>query len=522
MKSRFTALLLLLAGALFAQNPILPMWEQIPDGEPYVFEDPDRPGHQRVYLYGSHDVLVNEYCGRDQVVWSAPVEDLSAWRCDGVIFRSVFDRDGRPLRPDSLGDVLYAPDITLRTDPDGTKHYFLYPNNQAGGRQTMVCESNRPDGPFRVINWSPDDPQQTVGSLYFDPAAFVDDDGSAYAYWGFQHSSAGELEPDMCSVKEPIPEFIPSFEDDSLFRFFEASSMRKIADKYVFIYSRFTRPGECGLPMSNYTLAYAYGDSPLGPFTYGGTLIDGRAKGKDAAGNPIPTAYPYGNTHGSLCEINGRWWLFYHRQTGTNEFARQACVAPVEVQVEPGMGGKVMISEAAFTSEGFRSEGLDPLQWTAAARACYLTGPDGVRQEYPNMYFSGPYLKEVRRGASDNPDATGYPVANCTGGSVVGYRYFDFNKLKGRRRAVLELELLPSGTGGRIRVLIGDTPFSAQEIASVSVPAQWPDAGLVWRSSVTCRLPRKLSGKQALFFAFESDDADNPICELICFRFSKR
>lgn len=59
MKSRFTALLLLLAGALCAQNPILPMWEFIPDGEPYVFEDPDQPGHYRVYLYGSHDVLEN-------------------------------------------------------------------------------------------------------------------------------------------------------------------------------------------------------------------------------------------------------------------------------------------------------------------------------------------------------------------------------------------------------------------------------------------------------------------------------
>ena len=49
-------------------NPYLPLWEHIPDGEPYVFEDPDNPGHQRVYIYGSHDNLRTEYCGRDQVV----------------------------------------------------------------------------------------------------------------------------------------------------------------------------------------------------------------------------------------------------------------------------------------------------------------------------------------------------------------------------------------------------------------------------------------------------------------------
>ena len=59
-----------------AANPFLPLWEYIPDGEPYVFEAPDAPGKMRVYVYGSHDNLRDKYCGRDQVVWSAPVEDL--------------------------------------------------------------------------------------------------------------------------------------------------------------------------------------------------------------------------------------------------------------------------------------------------------------------------------------------------------------------------------------------------------------------------------------------------------------
>ena len=36
-------------------NPYMPLWEHIPDGEPYVFEDPDQPGKYRVYVYGSHD-----------------------------------------------------------------------------------------------------------------------------------------------------------------------------------------------------------------------------------------------------------------------------------------------------------------------------------------------------------------------------------------------------------------------------------------------------------------------------------
>ena len=57
-------------------NPFLPLWEHIPDGEPYVFEDPDNPGQQRVYIYGSHDSRLTDYCGRELVVWSASVDNL--------------------------------------------------------------------------------------------------------------------------------------------------------------------------------------------------------------------------------------------------------------------------------------------------------------------------------------------------------------------------------------------------------------------------------------------------------------
>ena len=55
--------------AYTASNPFLPLWEYIPDAEPYIFEDPDRPGEMRVYIYGSHDALRTAYCGREQVVW---------------------------------------------------------------------------------------------------------------------------------------------------------------------------------------------------------------------------------------------------------------------------------------------------------------------------------------------------------------------------------------------------------------------------------------------------------------------
>ena len=354
-------------------NPFLPLWEHIPDGEPYVFEDPDNPGQFRVYLYGSHDNLITEYCGRDQVVWSAPVEDLTKWRYDGEIFSVAKNAKGEPFNPEGKADVLYAPDVTLVVGTDGTKTYYLYPNDQSWGRNGLVAKSNRPDGPFEVCNWSANNPNVTDGVLAFDPAVFVDDDGRVYGYWGFERSYGAELDPATMATVKPgtqiVEDMVSGRYDDGIFSFFEASSIRKIKDKYVFIYSRFTKDGEFGLPISNYTLAYAYSDNPLGPWTYGGTIIDARGREIDEAGNVIASACIDGNTHGSICEINGQWYVFYHRQTGTDEYARQAMVAPITVNVEEGPGGKVTISEGEYNSNGFALEGLNPFERHSAGIA---------------------------------------------------------------------------------------------------------------------------------------------------------
>ncbi|MDD6365264.1 MAG: family 43 glycosylhydrolase [Bacteroidales bacterium] len=537
---------------LFGQNPYLPLWEYIPDGEPYVFEDPDRPGEYRVYIYGSHDTQKDSYCGRDQVVWSASVNDLRHWRYDGVIFTSEKDRDGNALREDGLGDVLFAPDIAVRQAGD-RKLYYLYPNTQDGRRHTMVAVSERPDGPFKVVNWSKDDPAATSGVLGFDPAVFVDDDGRVYGYWGFEHSYGAELDPenmaDVLEGTEIVDGMIPSCRDEGEFRFFEASSLRKIEDKYVLIYSRMTAEGENGLPACNYNLAYAYSDAPLGPWTYGGTIIDCRGRDTDAGGKVICTGCPYGNTHGSIVKIGKQWWVFYHRQTGTDEYSRQAMVSPIEVKVQKGKGGKVSISEAEITSEGFSLEGLDPLRKTPAGLACYFWNPGGVRQKYPNFFFSGPYVKPTRPGegheAISSHRECHCPVVNNTPGSTVGYKYMNFNILDSAlsrssgKRALLELEIVPEGNAGVISVLAGGpTPEQGGvEIARFGV-RDARSSGHV-RLSAECRNLRKLKGKQPLFFVFSAPEDSSSagtansagasssaaagtklICELHSFRFA--
>ena len=504
-----------------AQNPYLPLWEFIPDGEPYVFDDPDVPGKKRVYIYGSHDNLINYYCGRDQVVWSAPVDDLTNWRYDGIIFESKTDSKGKKLNPDGVGDVLYAPDVTVVTDANGKKTYYLYPNVQHDKRNSLVAKSDRPDGPFVPVNWSKEVADSTVGPFAFDPACFVDDDGRVYGYWGFERSYAAELDPMTMSTVKPgtkiIEDMIPGHKQDHLFRFFEASSIRKIKDKYVFIYSRFTNEGEFGLPTTNYTLAYCYSNNPLGPWTYGGTIIDGRGRERLSDGTVVATACPSGNTHGSICEINGEWWVFYHRQAGTSEYSRQAMVAPINVEVQEGKDGYVRISEAEFTSEGFCTEGLDPYKKYPAGIACYYTGPKQAVQVYPNVTYYGSHtnINRIKYDGKKSPydeSINKCEMVNNTSGSVVGYKYFNFQKTFGKDNLQLLLDITKEGVGGTIDVYIDrpDETDGGVKIGTFAVEPQNDKKPV----NVSVAVPnlKNYNGKHALFLVFNSPTKEKSIC----------
>lgn len=513
-----------------AQNPYLPLWEYIPDGEPYVFEDPDRPGKKRVYIYGSHDTMIDGYCGRELVTWSADPDSLDHWRYEGIIFEVNKNAKGEYLDANHLSDVLYAPDIVEMVGKDGKKAYYLYPNNQCWGRNGMVAKADRPDGPFEVINWSEDKPYETVGDLGFDPAVFQDDDGKLYAYWGIEEAQMGELDPKTMATIIPGTEkkgYINGYKQPGIFRFFEASSIRKIKDKYVLVYSRFTGEGEFGLPMSNYTLAYAYSNSPTGPFTYGGTIIDARGRDYNLSGTPVPTATPDGNTHGSICEINGKWWVFYHRQCGLDEYSRQAMVAPISVEVTEGRDGKVVISEGEYTSEGFMTQGLNPFKRYSAGIACYYTHPKPAVHEWPKNTFYGSYPKSTRQASvpQGNPydlSVNHNPVVNNTDGSIVGYKYFNFDQTYDVQNLHLNMTVLPEGQDATIDIYI-DSPYTERggiKIGTLALKSSMPKA----KTSITANVSSLsiYKGKHALFFVINTAKKGRSVCEIHDFAFSNK
>ena len=258
-------LLLLAVLSAQAQNPYLPLWEHLPDGEPRVFEDPDQPGKFRAYIIGSHDTNYTAYCGSDIRMWSAPVEDLSQWRDEGPIFTHYVD---------GQWDTMFAPDLVeVKDKATGKKTYYLYPHSRGWQRVPMVCKGDRPNGPFTPINLTEDGRKCLPGSLIdFDPSVFIepvtnkkDPDYAkgfrAYVFYGFQHSTACELDQNTMYSMRPGTElhdyFIPASasygkvrdpegtqypalykgQNPGEFNFFEASSIRQVGNKYVMVFS---------------------------------------------------------------------------------------------------------------------------------------------------------------------------------------------------------------------------------------------------------------------------------------------
>ncbi|MBR4458200.1 MAG: family 43 glycosylhydrolase [Clostridia bacterium] len=384
-------------------NPYMPLWEHVPDGEPRVFTC---SGETRVYVYGSHDTEKTAYCGRDYVVWSAPVTDLTDWTCHGTCYEAE-DKS-----------ILFAPDVVQKGDT-----FYLYAAERHGS-VIRVAKSKTPWGPFT-------DPVKT--DLGFDPGVLVDDDGRVYAYWGFCGSHCAELNDDMATIKpgtlhdHPLGHCRSDWSHDTEHEdldtaFFEASSPRKIFGKYVYIYSRrVNRPvPELGVfEDCNGFLSYRVSDRPLEGFRDGGDIS---FNGGEILRNPDGTGtmtYRWGNNHGSVMNVNGTWYIFYHRHTGTDEFARQAMLEPIDAA--QGRDGRIYLGKVTYqdgepvascpvemTSQGAHVNGLDARKWISAGYACHLTGGAWIRPVY------------------ERRDDVSAPIAGIRDGAAAGYRYLQF------------------------------------------------------------------------------------------------
>jgi hypothetical protein len=552
-KLLLSALALLGTLSVSAQNPYLPLWEHLPDGEPRVFEDPDHPGKYRAYIIGSHDITYSGYCGNDIRMWSAPVEDLSQWKDEGPIFSWYVD---------GQWDTMFAPDLVETTDrKTGKKTYWLYPHSRGWRRVPMVCKGDRPNGPFTPVNLTKDGRQCLPGSLIdFDPSVFIEnitdkkdpdyDKGfRAYVFYGFQHSTACELDQNTMYSMRPGTKlhdyFIPASarygvvrdpegttypalykgQNPGDFNFFEASSIRQVGNKYVMVFSGYSGP-DYGLGSTNSALRYAFGDSPLGPWRSGGVLVDSRGVVENEDGSHLMTTNAAHNTHGSLQQINGQWYVFYHRPPRGFGNARQAMVAPVKITWDKKSvadGGVVKITAydpysknnewtakasdgtqytgAEVTSEGFQIFGLPPYNYYSAGIACFMTGNDWMQDNY-----------DVWNNSMD--------LAGITNKGIVGFKYFGFGGLKKDTKGIkafagtkkgdgtkLNINLIPGGKGAfKIHVML-DNPWKGKEIAILEVPASAKRVAQNYQVAVPA--VEGLKGKHAIYLVAEGAEIES-------------
>ena len=157
-------------------NPYLPLFEHIPDGEPRVFGD-------RLYIFGSHDLENgNEFCELDYVAWSAPVNDLSDWRYEGVIYR----KDQDPFNQDLL--PLYAPDVVKGRDG---RYYLYYCVRFQDSINVAVCDT--PAGEYEYygrIRYQ--DGTVMTDNQPYDPSVICCEEGN-FLYFGFAAATIGTL-----------------------------------------------------------------------------------------------------------------------------------------------------------------------------------------------------------------------------------------------------------------------------------------------------------------------------------------
>lgn len=427
----------------------------------------------------------------------------------------------------------------------------------------MVCRGDRPDGPFTPVNLTDDGTQCVPGSLIdFDPSVFVEnitdkrdkdyDRGfRAYVYYGFRHSTAYELDQDNMYAVRPGTEihdyFIPASErygeirdpegteypalykdqNPGDFNFFEASSIRQVGNKYVMVFSGYSGP-DYGLGSTNSALRYAYGDTPLGPWRSGGVLVDSRGVVPNHDGSALTTSNAAHNTHGSIQEINGQWYVFYHRPPRCFGNARQPMVAPVKItwdKKKVADGGQLHITAydpyskdnewkaaasdgnvytgAEVTSEGFHIFGLPPYNYYSAGIACYMTGNDWLQDNY-DVWNDGMDLKDI------------------TSGGIVGFKYFGFGGLDSDTKGVKAFRGTKTGDGTslvlnltpdckkafRVRVML-DGPYAnnvwnGREIGVVEVPAGAPAEARDYE--VALPAVEGLKGKHAIYLVAEGDD----------------
>ena len=411
----------------------------------------------RIYVYGTNDGYLqantpskNEYSKINTInVMSS--SDLVNWSDHGTI--NVAGTDGIA----KWAGNSWAPTAAHKVI-NGQEKFFLYFANNANG--IGVLTSNSPTGPWTDPLGKALITRQTPNSnveWLFDPAVFVDTDGTGYLYFGGGVPSGKQQNPGTIRVVKLGDDMIslagtPVTIDAPWV--FEDSGINKVGNTYFYSYCT----NWSGGPYGNARIAYMTSNNPLGPFTYQGTCFN----------NPGDFFGTVGNNHHTIISFKNQFYIFYHAEWLNKEsYGSTLGYRTTHVDVMPFSDGK--FGNAIGTLTGVTQlSNFDPYQLNRFNTMAWQAGV--------NVYGLGDTAVAYNRG-----DWTG--VSNVDFGS--GVKAITIN----------------AGTvnGATIRISV-DSP-SGNVIGYVTIPA----TGDNWKSTDVTAEISSVTGVKNVFFVASAD-----------------
>lgn len=277
----------------FAQNPFITN-QFSADPTAKVFNG-------RVYVFPSHDIPTppnsglreNWFVMEDYHVFSS--DNLVDWTDHGVIINQK-----QVPWVDAASYSMWAPDCMERNG----KYYFYFPANKKreangrGGFGVGVGVASKPEGPY-VFQEKP-----IAGVNGIDPALFTDVDGQPYIIWQQGGLSIAKLKDNMIELASEAKVLqIEGLPKPSGFK--EGPYLFKRKDIYYLTFPYVRNKTE--------ELVYCTSDNPMGPYKYGGIIMD-----------ESPTGC--WTNHQSMVEFKGQWYLFYHHNDLSPNFDKNRSI----------------------------------------------------------------------------------------------------------------------------------------------------------------------------------------------------
>ena len=336
----------------------------------------------------------------------------------------IYEKKQDPLNPDG-SMCLYAPDVTLGSDG---RYYLYYVLDKVSRVSVAVCDE--PAGKYEFYGYVQDENGVYLGDRENDPHQFdpgvLTEDNKTYLYTGF--CSKGDtsrkgamvtvLGQDMLTILEETRYVIPSepysygtsFEGHA---FFEAPSIRKRNGLYYLIYSS----------VAMHELCYATSLTPTSGFEYRGVVSSNCDLHIDSYKPKDQPMYYGGNNHGSIVEIQGSWYIFYHRHTDGTHFSRQGCAEKIDFD-EKGLIAQPEMTSCGLNQGPLKGEGEYP-----AYLACNLFAKEeeaGVPME--GLWLDARFPKITQEG-KDGDEVEAF-LQNMRDGATAGFKYFDCKGIK--------------------------------------------------------------------------------------------